>query len=114
MARRQRRACPQRPVRERATQPDSPKLSRPPGLRRFFTFPALLVDYRPLRVCALLAPWEDEKNRQQRGMAGYFNRLLKQRPGTRHKVAVQRNGHFASPAQLHEDRDALLENRLVN
>src|SRR5215471_5709761 len=35
--------------------------------------------------------------------------------GTRkkNKVPVQRNGHLASPAQLREDRDALLENRLV-
>jgi hypothetical protein len=31
-------------------------------LLRFFAFPALLVDYKPLRVCALLAPWKDEKS----------------------------------------------------
>jgi hypothetical protein len=35
----------------------------PPGLRRFFAFPALLVHYLATagRVCALLAPWKDEK-----------------------------------------------------
>jgi len=39
-----------------------PKALSPSGLRRFFAFPALLVDYRPLPVCALLAPWKVEKS----------------------------------------------------
>jgi hypothetical protein len=44
-------------------------------LRRFFAFPALLIDYRPLRACAFLAPWKDEKSEATRAV-GYFNRLL--------------------------------------
>jgi hypothetical protein len=50
------------------------------------------------------------KNRQQRGTAGYFSRRLSGDPGTKDKVAVQRNSHFAS--QRREDRDAVLEIRL--
>src|SRR6266478_4747552 len=80
---------------ERATQPDSPKLSRPPGWRRFFTFPALLVDYRPPRVCALLAPWKDEKSAATRH-GWVIQQAPKRRSGTKDKVAVRRNSHFAS------------------
>jgi hypothetical protein len=38
-----------------------------PRCFRFFAFPALLVDYRPPPVCALLAPWKDEKSAQPGG-----------------------------------------------
>src|SRR6266540_3757754 len=61
--------------KERATPPDAPKRSRPLGLLRFLAWPALLVGYRPLRVCSLLAPWPRQKS-EQRGVHGYFNRLL--------------------------------------
>src|SRR5213592_3363014 len=60
---------------ERATQPDNPKRPRPLGC----------ADFSPLRRCSSVtdhsgyAPSSrlgETKNRQQRGMAGYFNRLL--------------------------------------
>src|SRR5207253_6481303 len=60
---------------ERETQPDSPKRPRPPGCAAF----------PPLRRCssvtdlcwyALSSRLGETKNRQQRGMAEYFNRLL--------------------------------------
>ena len=62
---------------ERATSLDSPKLSRPPGCATF----------SPLRRCSSVtdrrgyAPSSrlgETKNRQQRGMARYFNRLLRE------------------------------------
>ena len=56
--------------------PDSPKRSRPPGCAAF----------SPLRCCSSvtdrvgyprkLSGLGERKNRQQRGMAEYFNRLL--------------------------------------
>ncbi len=60
---------------ELATLPDSPKRSRPPGCAAF----------SPLRCCSSVADrvgyapssrLGETKNRQQRGMAEYFNRLL--------------------------------------
>ena len=60
---------------EQATPPDSPKRARPPGC----------ADFSPLRRCssvtdrrgyALSSRLGETKNRQQRGMAEYFNRLL--------------------------------------
>jgi hypothetical protein len=60
---------------ERATQPDNPKRPRPLGCAHF----------SPLRRCSSVtdhsgyAPSSrlgETKNRQQRGMAEYFNRLL--------------------------------------
>src|SRR5439155_26389574 len=49
---------------ERATQPDSPKLSRHLGCAAFSPFPALLVDYPATagRVCPLLAPRRNKKS----------------------------------------------------
>ena len=60
---------------ERATQPGSPKRSRPPGC----------ADFSPFRRCSSITDrcryahssrLGKSKNRQQRGMAEYFNRLL--------------------------------------
>src|SRR5258708_20459819 len=60
---------------EQATPPDSPKRARPPGC----------ADFSPLRRCssvtdrrgyALSSRLGETKNRQQRGMAEFFNRLL--------------------------------------
>ena len=66
-----------------ATCEERQRSRQPKASRRlscaFFAFPALLIDTEPLRVCALLAPWKD-KNRQQRGMAGYFTRLRRAVP----------------------------------
>src|SRR4029453_7943097 len=68
---------------ERATQPHSSKLSRPPGWRRFFTFPALLVDYPATagRLCAPLAPWKDEKSATTRH-GWVFQQVPERRSGT--------------------------------
>ena len=90
MARRERRACPQRPVRSEQRSQTAQALS-PSGLRRFFTFPALLVDYPATagRVCALLAPWKDEKSAATRH-GWVFQQAPKRQSGTKDKVAIQR------------------------
>ena len=60
---------------ERATQPDNPNRPRPLGC----------ADFSPLRRCSSVADHSgyapssrlgETKNRQQRGMVEYFNRLL--------------------------------------
>src|SRR5205814_2714985 len=61
---------------ERATSPDGPRRSRPPGCAALFASPALLVGYRPLRVSFLLAPWRDEKSAATRQ-----GRVFQQAPG---------------------------------
>ncbi len=53
---------PQRPVRSEQRSQTAQSSLAFQVLRRFFTLQALLVDYRPPRVCALLAPWKDEKS----------------------------------------------------
>ena len=83
------------------------------GCAAFSPFQRCSVDYRPPRVCALLAPWKGKGSAATRH-GWVFQSAPKQRPVTGDKMAVQRNGHFASPAQLREDRDALPEIRLVN
>ncbi len=68
-------SVPQWRDKERATQPDNPKRPRSLGC----------ADFSPLRRCSSVtdhsgyAPWSrlgETKNRQQRGMVEYFNRLL--------------------------------------
>ena len=60
---------------ERGTQPDSPKRSRPPGCAAFSPFRrcSSITDRRGYAHSSRLGK---TKNRKQRGMAGYFNRLL--------------------------------------
>src|SRR5882724_4741105 len=61
---------------ERATQPDSPRRSRPPGCAAFSPLPrcSSVTDRCGYALSSRLG---ETKNRQQRGMAGYINRLLR-------------------------------------
>jgi hypothetical protein len=73
---------------ERATQPDSPKRSRPPGC----------ADFSPFRRCSSITDrcgyahssrLGETKNRKQRDMAEYTNRLLR-RVIARQKIRTSR------------------------
>jgi hypothetical protein len=62
--------------KERATQPDSPRRSRPPGCAASSPF-RRCSSITDRCGCAHSSRLGKTKNRQQRGMAGYFNRLLR-------------------------------------
>src|SRR5438093_7509955 len=88
---------------ERATLPDSPKRARPPGCAGF----------SPLRRCSSVIPpprdgyarssrLGETKNRQQRGMDGYFNRLL-----------AKTNQIFQLPSEIAVNTDIASEHKVI-
>src|SRR6266699_7299534 len=65
---------------ERITQPDSPKRSRPPGVAPLFRLSGVARRLQTAAGYAHSSRLGKTKNRQQRGTAGYFSRLLSSDP----------------------------------
>ena len=65
---------------ERITQPDSPKRSRPPGVAPLFRLSGVARRLQTAAGHAHSSRLGKTKNRQQRGTAGYFSRLLSSDP----------------------------------
>ena len=77
-----------------------PKGTSPSGLLRFFAFPALLVHYPATagRVCALLAPWKDEKSAATRHGWVFQQAPMRQRKPNSERPAGSPIVKEASPA----------------
>ncbi len=83
---------------ERATPPDSSTRSRPPGCAAFSPL-GRCSSVTDLRWYASSSRFGETKNRQQRGMVEYFNRLLRARDSRRRGMI------FAAVLRLDGDVD---------
>src|SRR6266566_4720586 len=76
---------------ERITQPDSPKRSRPPGVAPLFRLSGVARRLQTAAGYAHSSRLGKTKNRQQRGTAGYFSRLLSSVPTAKGGQSTQKS-----------------------